>query len=121
MLVITATVTITFSKENDLQEAPPKNNGEQQKDSQRNRSTRDPGKQPLDKDVATPHGKELGGSQQATEGRAGDTFGPHAAAGSSTGIQPTRGLQTGASAEEEEWYQYACLIKEEPAPDDLSN
>jgi len=98
--VITATVTITFSEETNLQEALPMNNGEQQRTAQWNRSAQDPGKQQMVEDFVTPHGEELVGSQPIAKGRAGDTkaiggragdaFDQHAAEGSSAvlGIRP---------------------------------
>lgn len=78
---------------------------------------------------ATPHGEELVGSQHATNGRAGgtkpigdiegDTSGKHVAKGSSSGTQLVHVILRGTSAEEEEWYKYACRIVEEPAIDDF--
>lgn len=86
------------------------------------RSGQDSSKQPMDEEMATLHGKELGWNQHVVKGRSRDTqtpggkvnhtSRPHAAAGSSDGIQPDRRSQTGVLKEEDEWYQYACLIKE---------
>jgi len=83
----------------------------------------------MDEEMATLHGKELGGSQHAAEGRSKDTQAPgsrvvdtsrqHAAASSSGGIRPAHEPQTGVSEEEDESYQYACLVEDEPAADDL--
>jgi len=59
------------------------------------------------------------GNTQAPGGKVGDMSDPHVAEGSSIGIHPARGIQSGTLVEEEEWYKYTCLIKEDPTPDDL--
>jgi len=78
---------------------------------------------------ATSHREELVGSQHATDGKAGDTkaisniqgnmSGEHAVEGSSAGTQLVCGILRGTSAEEEEWYKYACRIVQEPTTNDL--
>lgn len=66
------------------------------------------------------HGEVLARSKHATEVRAGgtkvvggisdDTSNKHAAEGSSVGIQAVSGSPRDTSAEDDDWYEYACRI-----------
>jgi len=127
--VISATITIVFSDETEPQDASSGSTGAQQQVARRLRNERDSGKHAMDEEMDTLHGKALGGGLHTARGSSRDTCPPggstvaalglHAAVGSSSGFQAACGKHSGMSEEEDDWYQYASLIKEEPTPDEL--
>lgn len=122
--VITATITIVFTEENELQAASAGSTEAQQEEAHRYRNGRGTGKHLLDEEMDALHGKAMGGGQHAAGGSSRatrppsgsmtDALAPHAAASSTGGNHPTCGPHRGVSEEEDDWYQYACPVEEIP-------